>query len=138
MKKESINEFLFSIIICLFLSLKDNVVANRIENSKGKINTALKKALNTHEEITDPNVIFELAIEDYKIQFTNYINITALNVFDKEKVDLPNFDLKYVAPKYYDVMFDYQQNLESSLTYEQNLKYIELQKKIIILIDTLL
>lgn len=129
MKKESIIEFLFSIIICVSLSLKDNVVANRIENSKGKINTAFKKALNTHEEITDPNVIFELAIEDYKIQFTNYINITALNVFDKEKVDLPNFDLKYVAPKYYDVMFDYQQNLESSLTYEQNLKYIELQKK---------
>lgn len=92
-KKESIIEFLFSTIICVSLSLKDNVVANRIENSKGKINTALKKALNTHEEITDPNVIFELAIEDYKIQFTNYINITALNVFGKEKVDLPNFDL---------------------------------------------
>ena len=129
MKFKSIITFLFSSIISVSFSFRENTFANQVGNTKEKINTTLKRALNTQEEINDPNVIFELAIEDYKLQFDDYINITALNVIDKENVNLPNFDSGYVAPKYYDVMFEYQKNLESSLTYEQNLKYIELQKR---------
>ena len=41
-----------------------------------------------------------------------------LNAINNENVNLLNFDSNYVAPKYYDVMFGYQKNLESSLTYE--------------------
>ena len=129
MKFKNIITFLFSSILSVSFSFSENAFANQVENTKEKINITLKRALNTEEEINDPNVIFELAIEDYKSQFADYINITALNVIDKENVNLPNFDSCYVAPKYYDVMFEYQKNLESSLTYEQNLKYIELQKR---------
>lgn len=129
MKFKSIITFLFSSIISVSFCFNETAFANQIENAKDKINTTLKRALNTDEEITDPNVIFELAIQDYKSQFDDYINITALNVVNKENINLPNFDSNYIAPKYYDVMFNYQKNLESSLTYEQNLKYIDLQKR---------
>ena len=129
MKFKSIITFLFSGIICVSFCFRESAVANQIRDTKDKINVTLKRALNSNEEITDPNIIFELAIQEYKSQFDDYINITALNVIDKENVNLPNFDSNYVAPKYYDVTFEYQKNLESSLTYEQNLKYIELQKR---------
>lgn len=129
MKFKSIITFLFSSIISVSFCFNETAFANQIENAKDKINTTLKRALNTDEEITDPNVIFELAIQDYKSQFDDYINITALNVVNKENINLPNFDSNYIAPKYYDVTFNYQKNLESSLTYEQNLKYIDLQKR---------
>ena len=110
MKFNSIITLLFSGIICVSFCFRENAVANQIRCAKDKINVTLKRAFNSEVEITDPNVIFELAIQDYKSQFDDYINITALNVIDKENVNLPNFDFNYVPPKYYDVMFEYQKN----------------------------
>ena len=110
MKFNSIITFLFSGIICVSFCFRGSAVASQIRDTKDKINVTLKRALNSEEEITDPNIIFELAIQDYKSQFDDYINITALNVIDKENVNLPNFDFNYVPPKYYDVMFEYQKN----------------------------
>ncbi len=129
MKFTSIITFLFTGIICVSFRFRESAVANQIRDTKDKTNVTLKRAFNSEEETTDPNVIFEVAIQDYKSQFDDYINITAVNVINKENVNLSNFDFNYVPPKYYDVMFEYQKNLESSLTYEQNLKYIELQKR---------
>lgn len=65
MKFKSIIIFLFSDIICGSFCFRESAFANQIRDTKDEINTTLKRAFNSEEEITDPNVIFELAIEDY-------------------------------------------------------------------------
>lgn len=77
----------------------------------------------------DPSIIFQRAIDNYKDQFSEYLNITGLNVEDKEAISLPNFDINYIAPSYADVMFDYQSKLENSLTSLQFEKYDSLRKQ---------
>lgn len=98
---------------------KSIVTANEISEIKENVTQQVMRLANSvsDEEMTeDPQEIFSRAIDDYKNEFDDYINITALNVVDKEDVNLPNFDINYVAPTYAEVMNEYQINLEASLT----------------------
>lgn len=105
---------------------KPIATANEIGEIKENVTQKVMRLANLasdEEETEDPKEIFSRAIEDYKEEFDDYINVTALNVIDKENVTLPDFDINYVAPTYADVMNEYQINLESSLTPVQLDKY---------------
>ncbi len=80
---------------------KHVVVANEINKINENVTQQVMRLANSvsdEEETEDPEEIFSRAIEDYKEEFDSYINITALNVEDKEDVTLPNFDINYIAP----------------------------------------
>lgn len=110
---------------------KPVATANEIDKVNKNITQqvmCLANSVSDEEEIEDPAEIFCRAIEDYKEEFDDYINITALNVVDKEDVNLSNFDINYVAPTYGEVMYEYQLNLEASLATTQLQKYDDLRK----------
>ncbi len=110
---------------------KHVVVANEINKINENVTQQVMRLANSvsdEEETEDPEEIFSRAIEDYKEEFDSYINITALNVEDKEDVTLPNFDINYIAPTYGEVMYEYQLNLEASLTATQLKSYEDLRK----------
>lgn len=110
---------------------KPMATANEIGGIKENVTQQVMRLANLasdEEEIEDPEEIFSRAIEDYKEEFDSYINITALNVEDKEDVTLPNFDINYIAPTYGEVMYEYQLNLEASLTATQLKSYEDLRK----------
>ncbi len=88
----------------------------------------IKKLLND-AEISDNDLclIFETAISNYENEFSNYLDITALNVSDSEAINLVDYDSDYVAPYFYDVMYEYQCTLENSLTIEETNRYENLK-----------
>ena len=105
---------------------KPIAVANEVGEIKENVTQQvmrLANVLSDEEETEDPEEIFSRAIEEYKDEFDNYIDITGLNVDAKESITLPDFDINYVAPTYANVMHDYQVNLESSLTAIQKTNY---------------
>lgn len=110
---------------------KPVVVANEINKINEDVTQqvmCLTNSVSNEEETEDPNVIFSRAIEEYKEQFDSYIDITGLNVDVKESITLPEFDINYVAPTYGEVMYEYQLNLEASLTATQLNRYDDLRK----------
>jgi hypothetical protein len=110
---------------------KPIATANEIGEIKENVTQKAMRLANLasdEEETEDPKEIFSRAIEDYKEEFDDYINVTALNVIDKENVTLPDFDINYVAPTYGEVMHEYQLNLEASLTSTQLKKYDDLRR----------
>lgn len=98
--------------------IKESVVQHLMANAN----------LTNVDENEDSKQILSEAINDYKKDLTKYINITALNVLDKEDVELPNFDINYNAPTFGEIMYQYQLNLESSLTPVQLKKYDDLRR----------
>lgn len=111
---------------------KPIATANEIGEIKENVTQQVMRLANLasdEEETEDPEEILSRAIEDYKEEFDDYINITALNVLDKEDVNLPNFDINYIAPTYAEVMNEYQINLEASLTPIQLEKYDLLRQR---------
>lgn len=113
--------FLLAIGAAFLLTSAGKPIATANEVGKIKENVTqqvmrLANSVSDEEDTEDPEEIFSRAIEDYKEEFDDYINITALNVLDKEDVNLPNFDINYIAPTYAEVMNEYQINLEASLT----------------------
>ena len=80
------------------------------------------------EPPTNPEEVFNRAIQNYKVQFDSYIDITGLNVDEKESITLPYFDADYIAPSFGEVMNEYQINLETSLTLAQLEKYDNLRR----------
>ncbi len=111
---------------------KPMATANEIVGIKENVTQQVMRLANLasdEEETEDPEEILSRAIEDYKEEFDDYINITALNVEQKELVTLPNFDIDYIAPTYAEVMNEYQINLEASLTPIQLEKYDLLRQR---------
>ncbi len=111
---------------------KPIVTANEIGEIKENVTQQVMRLANLasdEEETEDPEEIFSRAIEDYKEEFDDYINITALNVELKELVTLPNFDIDCIAPTYAEIMNEYQINLEASLTPIQLEKYDLLRQR---------
>lgn len=107
----------------LSLSKKSKTLKNNISNVILRLNNS------SSENNDEPVNIFSEAIREYQTAFSNYINVTALNVFDKENVTLPDFDINYTAPTFGEVMFNYQSDLENSLTDSQLEKYELLRQK---------
>ena len=125
------NKILISFLIINFsfvITGQEKMISSKIDDIKNKTTYVIKRAINQITEDTeDPNVVFSRAIDEYTNEFSSYLNITALNVQDKEAINLPNYDTNYVAPEFYDVMYDYQTNLENSLTILQLEKYESLR-----------
>ena len=126
--------FLLAIGVAFLLTSagKPIATANEIGEIKENVTQQVMRLANLasdEEETEDPEDILSRAIEDYKEEFDDYINITALNVEDKEDVNLPNFDIDYIAPTYAEIMNEYQINLEASLTPIQLEKYDLLRQR---------
>jgi len=85
--------------------------------------------LNTSIDTKEPSEVFSIALEGYKEEFPNYINITGLNVSLKEEINLPGFDINYIPPTFADVMYKYQKNLESNLSDTQLNNYELLRQR---------
>lgn len=75
----------------------------------------------------DPNEVLSSSIAKYEEEFSDYLDITGLNVEDKEEIELPEFDKEYVAPKFYTVMHDYQDQLYGSLDVFSQRRYENLR-----------
>lgn len=111
---------------------KPIATANEIGEIKESVTQQVMRLANLtgdEEETEDPEEILSRAIANYKEEFDDYINITALNVEDKKDINLPDFDINYVAPTYAEVMNEYQANLEASLTPIQLEKYDLLRQR---------
>lgn len=120
---------LMSSILLLTNSGKSIVLANEINKVKDEIACDVKKMMkSSDDDVSDESyIVLEEAMDSYEDEFEEYIDITALNVELKELVTLPNFNINYVAPTFADVMYDYQINLEASLTSVELLKYDNLR-----------
>lgn len=103
-----------------------NVVNQINENITQKV-MRLANLVSQEKYTENPNEILKRSIVDYKTEFKYYINVTALNVEQKELVKLPSFNINYIAPDYYEVINEYQINLESSLSKTQQKSYERLR-----------
>ena len=110
---------------------KPVAVANEINKINENVTQQVMRLANSasdEEDTEDPEEILSRAIEDYKVEFDSYIDITGLNVDVKESITLPEFNINYVAPTYGEVMNEYQLNLEISLTTTQLERYDDLRR----------
>jgi hypothetical protein len=101
---------------------KNNQINNLMTNIIRKTNDLISSDTN------NPEYIFNKGIELYINEFPTYLDITGLNVLDKEEIELPNFNINYIVPEFYDIMYSYQFNLEASLDSDQLQKYERLKQ----------
>lgn len=107
------------------LAGREKVLTAKINEIKTEVTHVIRRAVDQElEDTEDPNEIFSRALDGYKEEFPSYLDITALNVQDKEAIELPDFDIDYIVPEFYDIMHDYQVKLEASLS-EEDLEYYE-------------
>ena len=127
MKPKKFFALLITALFSFVTAGRHNYAISRTDDVKAKVvqrvNNAAKAELG---DTDDPQEIFTRAIARYQNTFSDYLNITALNVDDKEAVVLPGFDVSYTAPQFSQVLHDYQAQLESSLspTQLQNYEYL--------------
>lgn len=130
MKIKKILVFALALILPLTGAGKERLVSSRVDRIKTETAQVIDHVLNQELGETDnPDEVFTRAINGYKNEFKDYLNVTALNVQDKETVSLPDFDINYVSPEFFDVMYSYQNKLEMSLTTVQKEKYESLRKQ---------
>lgn len=121
---------------CSFL-LSNSLKCTAVINETSKIDATMSKktaqlvmnSINNNVDADDPEEILSRAIDGYKDQFADYIDITGLNVYEKESITLTNYNRNYVAPSYGEVMQNYQLKLEESLTPLDLDRYGDLRKK---------
>lgn len=98
----SLKKVLLVVTGSLFLlssTTKTLAVAGDVEALKRDIVPSIRKATDPNlTDTEDPEIVFERAIEDYQTTFPDYIDISALNVSDREVINLPNFDAEYETP----------------------------------------
>lgn len=113
------------------VSCKPLAVSKEINITKNNIITRILKSNNdgNNEEDKGPEEVFSIAFDTYNSDFSNYLDITGLNVTDKENITLSYYDSEYVALSYEDVLFNSQNDLECSLSIEQAKKYDEFQQR---------
>lgn len=104
--------FCLALVFPFTIMGREKMVSSQIDAIKDKTFQVIRLAVNQSVGDTeDPDEVFSRAIDAYKGEFKNYLDVTALNVEDKAAVNLPDFDANYVAPEFYDVMYDYQTKL---------------------------
>lgn len=129
MKFKKLLLFVVGTAFLITSAIKPTATANRVSGIEEAVAQQVMRLANDESEGTeDPADILSRAIDDYKEEFDDYIDITALNVDAKELVNLPNFDIDYVAPTFGEVMNQYQTNLETSLSDAQIAKYENLRR----------
>ena len=118
-----IKNFLVKIMVMLVIfttfSYKTNEI--KINNSKEQIvenfNKTIKKANNTQDELSEEDLeMFTSAFENVKINLSEYLDITGLNVENKESITLPNYNINYIAPTYTEAYSDIHSDMISSLS----------------------
>lgn len=121
----------FAVALFSFVTLgKNNYVIAKVEETKTQLVRNFKKSANDIlDDTQDPEEVFRRSISGYQNDFSGYLNIAGLNVLDKEAISLSNFDINYVAPDFSQVMYDYQSNLETSLTPAQLHNYESLRSQ---------
>lgn len=127
----NVNILLISLSFVFTTGGKSNLNPKQIQNDKFYNTNVLKMTtskIDNNDAITDASKILLKSISEYKNDFSSYIDITALNVKDKTEVNLPEFDINYVAPSFQEVMYKYQINLETILNSEHLLKYDNFRK----------
>lgn len=104
-------------------------ITNKTQELKENVVQQVKRLANSlnEEETNNSEEILCQAIDNYKNEFHDYINITGLNVLQKDLINLPNFDSTYVAPTFGEVMYNYQTKLEKSLSILDLNKYEQLR-----------
>ena len=116
-----IKNFLVKIMVMLVIfttfSYKTNEI--KINNSKEQIvenfNKTIKKANNTQDELSEEDLeMFTSAFENVKINLSEYLDITGLNVENKESITLPNYNINYIAPTYTEAYSDIHSDMISS------------------------
>lgn len=123
--------FCLAFVFPFTIAGREKMVSSQINIIKDKTTQVIRRAVNQSVGDTeDPDEIFSRAIDAYKDEFKDYLDVTALNVLDKEAVNLLDFDVNYVAPEFYDVMYDYQTKLEASLTPLQLERYESVRKQV--------
>lgn len=122
--------FCLALVFPFTIMGREKMVSSQIDAIKDKTFQVIRLAVNQSVGDTeDPDEVFSRAIDAYKGEFKDYLDVTALNVEDKAAVNLPDFDANYVAPEFYDVMYDYQTKLEASLTPLQLERYESVRKQ---------
>lgn len=133
MKAKKIWLFSLGVLTLLTSGLKDLNTAQKVETTKKDIVGSILKLSNDSSHLSslsnDPLFVFTKALEGYKAQFDQYLDVTALNVEDKREVNLPDFNPSYIPPSYADVMYDYQSQLENKMSLSQFEKYEALRQK---------
>ena len=127
-----IKNFLVKIMVMLVIfttfSYKTNEI--KINNSKEQIvenfNKTIKKANNTQDELSEEDLeMFTSAFENVKINLSEYLDITGLNVENKESITLPNYNINYIAPTYTEAYSDIHSDMISSFDTESLESYEE-------------
>lgn len=121
----------FAVVLFSFVTLgKNNYIMAKVDETKTQLVRGLKKAVDdTLDDTEDPDEVFRRSIDGYQNEFSEYLNIAGLNVWDKEAISLPEFDINYVAPDFSQVMHDYQSDLEASLSTTQLQNYESLRRQ---------
>ena len=116
-------------------SLKNSVDASGLllqnENNNDFIlsndsNRLSKKAMSYEDEGEEgeiDNEILAEAFEQFKDEFHNYLDITGLNVEDKELINLSDFDPDYVIPAIGDVAYNVKADMEARFDMTQYQEY---------------
>lgn len=114
---------------CILMSGPNAVSSDRLlEETKSFItDKAIKKASTSESD--DSAEVFTLGFNDYQDNFDKYLNVVGLNVDEKASINAEGYDPNYVAPSYADIIFDYQTNMEASLTDDQLTRYTDFQKQ---------
>lgn len=121
----------FAVVLFSFVTLgKNNYIMAKVDETKTQLVRGLMKAVDdTLDDTEDPDEVFRRSIDGYQNEFSEYLNIAGLNVWDKEAISLPEFDINYVAPDFSQVMHDYQSDLEASLSTTQLQNYESLRRQ---------
>lgn len=84
-------------------------------------NRIIKKANNaiSEDDISEEDLrMFESAFESAKLSLSDYLDITGLNVENKDSISLPNFDEDYVVPTYTETYSSVHLDMVNSLDSE--------------------
>jgi hypothetical protein len=106
----------FSLSLCKPVVSENTTREDCVSLTKALAISKLKQETDVSQ---DSQTLLTEALESYKTDFKNYLDITALNVTDRESVALPGYNPEYIAPSTEDIMFKYQEQFESSLTNDQ-------------------
>lgn len=121
--------FLITFLYVFSIS-NSSILLSKINCVKAETSNKIYDILHNDKiDTNDANEIFQMALNEYNSILALYIDITGLNVTNKDAINLNYYDENYVAPEFYNVLYDYQNNLESSLDVGQEAKYNMLRKE---------
>ena len=114
---------------------KDESVILQNENEQNYLllknsNRLVKEAESYEEEEGEiDNEVLAEALEQFKVEIRNYIDITGLNVENKELINLPDFNPNYVPPTFGEVAYNVKVDMEARFDVVEYQQYQEIIRK---------